>query len=133
MKRFGTMILVPSLFLFLVSLGIAACAQASPTPVTSPTPARAIEIQVIPKKLKTGMRATMVGLGFERGEPVLFYFTRPDGSKTDEGESKADKNGGAAYQLDVEDDWLPGNYVAHVRSVKNPARRAEQRIELQPR
>ena len=72
----------------------------------------------------------MVGLGFERGEQVLFYFIRPDGSRTVEGQSMADKSGGAAYQVDVQDDWLPGNYVAHVRSIKNPQRSAEQRIEL---
>ena len=76
------------------------------------------------------MRATMVGLGFQRGESVRFYFIRPDGSKTDEGKSTADKNCGAAYQVDVQDDWLPGNYVAHVSSTNDPLRRAEQKIEL---
>lgn len=130
MKQFGTINIVSALLLFLISFGFTGCARAAPTPAPIPTATRTIEIQVIPKKLKTGMRATMVGLGFERGEQVLFYFIRPDGSKTDEGQSKADKNGGAAYQMDVQDDWLPGNYVAHVRSIKNPARRAEQKIEL---
>lgn len=130
MKTFGTINIVPLLILCLVSLVLTACAQASPVPAPTPTSTRPIEIQVIPKKLKTGMRATMVGLGFERGEQVLFYFVRPDGSQTDQGQSMADQSGGAAYQVDVQDDWLPGNYVAHVRSIKNPARRAEQKIEL---
>lgn len=130
MKIFGTMNIVPAFVLFLVSFGLAACAQASPAAAPTPISTRQIEIQVIPKKLKTGTRATMVGLGFERGEQVLFYFVRPDGSQTDQGQSMADQSGGAAYQVDVLDDWLPGNYVAHVRSIKNPARRAEQKIEL---
>jgi hypothetical protein len=79
------------------------------------------------------MRAMIIGVGFEQGEPVAFYLIRPDGTKTSEGESTADTTGGAAYQVDVMDDWQPGQYVAHVQSRRNPHRRAKQEIELQRR
>lgn len=116
-----------------VLLSFAACAnQATPVPAPSATPTRALPIQlrVVPAKLFRGARAVMVGSGFERGEPVAFYLTRPDGSKTPEGQFTADSNGGVAYELDVMDDWQPGQYIAHIRSRKNPTRYAEQKVEL---
>lgn len=127
----------------IVSLSATACANAVATPpamtatpftppntVITPAPAAPVQLQVVPKKLRPGMRATMLGQGFEGGETVAFYFIRPDGTKTEEGESTADKSGGAAFELDVMDDWKPGQYVARVQSKKNPMRRAEQKIEL---
>jgi hypothetical protein len=135
------------LYLCVAPLLVGACANAAMHSIATPThtapesptvpevvvtaiPVGPVRLEVIPKKLRYGMRATMVGHGFERGEPVAFYFIRPDGTKTAEGESTADKSGGVAYKLDVMEDWQPGQYVARVQSKKNPSRRAEQKIEL---
>ncbi len=116
----------------LVILGSVACGNAATqTPAPTATIELPVQLRVVPQKLKPGVRATMVGIGFERGEIVTFYLTRPDGSKTSEGETKADPSGGAAYEIDVMPDWQPGQYVVHVRSKKNPARRAEQKVELE--
>lgn len=102
----------------------------TPAPTATPTLSLPIQLRIAPAKLFRGARAVMVGSGFERGEPVAFYLTRPDGSKTPEGQFTADSNGGVAYELDVMDDWQPGQYIAHIRSRKNPARYAEQKVEL---
>jgi hypothetical protein len=127
-----------TILLLLVTLVAAACNNSHATPNTlvpaiSPGATRVIELQVIPKKLRTGMRATMVGLGFEKGEIVAFYLIRPDGTKISEGETTANTNGGAAYEIDVLDDWQPGQYMAHVISKKNPSRGAQQRVDLSRR
>ncbi len=125
MKKLCFAFFMLSIFLF------AACGQAATrTPAPTATLDLPVQLRVVPKKLKPGIRAVMVGVGFETGEPVAFYLIRPDGSKTSEGETRADTTGGAAYEIDVMPDWQPGQYVAHVRSKKNPARRAEQKLEL---
>src|SRR6476619_6920702 len=102
-----------------------ACATNTATPATTASPTRVVEIRVLPKNVRFGTRAMMVGSGFERDEPVAFYLIRPDGSKTSEGDLNANKTGGAAYEIDVTEDWPPGQYIAHVRSRKNPSRAAE--------
>lgn len=101
-----------------------------PSPVPTNTPPRPLSVQVIPQPLRQGVRVTLVALGFERDEPVAFFFTRPDGTRTTEGEATADRNGNAAYQLDVTEDWEPGEYVAHVVSRKNSARQAQRVVRL---
>ncbi len=124
--------LVSALFLSIACAILLGCASATPTPAPSPirTPAAPIELRVLPKTLRPGMRATMVSFGFDGGEPIAFYFIRPDGTKTPEGESTADPEGGAAYEVDVMPDWQPGQYVARVQSKRNPSRSAEQKVEL---
>lgn len=122
---------VLSLMVVIGSFALVACAHAAtPTLRAAPTPALPVQLRVVPAKLRPGMRALMVGSGFERGEPVAFYLIRPDGSATPAGQSTADPQGGAAYELDVLDDWQPGQYVARVQSRKNPRRHAEQKVEL---
>lgn len=121
------------LFTLALVLVSTACATATATPAATAEPTRVVELRVLPKTIRPGMRAVMVGQGFDRGEPIAFYLVRPDGTKTQEGESTADKNGGAAYELDVNDDWQPGQYVAHVRSRTHPARTAEITFQLGPR
>ena len=79
------------------------------------------------------MRAMIFGEGFDRNEPVAFYLIRPDGTKTSEGDSTADKDGGAAYELDLTADGQPGHYPAHVKSRTHPTRAAEITFELGPR
>lgn len=136
-------LIIASLFCF-AAVSLAACATTPPTAETTltpepttdlavATPAQTVEIRVMPNMIRPGMRAMVVGSGFEGGESVAFYLIRPDGTKTSEGLAKADKNGGAAYEIDVTNDWLPGQYIAHVRSRKNPTRTAEQKFELGPR
>jgi hypothetical protein len=124
-----------TIFVLLVSLAIASCtnsesALSTPSISATPAPTRLIELQVIPKTLRTGMRATMVGIGFDGGEVVRFYLIRPDGTKTIEGESTANKNGGAAYAIEVTEEWQPGKYMAHVISKRNPSRSAQQQLDL---
>lgn len=110
-----------------------ACAGGTPTPAATAEPPRLVELRVLPKTLRPGMHAVIVGQGFDRGEPVAFYLIRPDGTKTSEGNSTADKDGGAAYELDLTDDWQPGQYIAHVRSRTHPARTAQETFRLGPR
>lgn len=117
-----------TLFVWFVSVWIVACATAAPA--ATPTPAPPVQLRIIPKTLRPGTRATMVGGGFERGERITLYLIRPDGTRTTEEESTADKNGGVGYELDVMDDWQPGQYTAHIESKKNPARSAEQKVDV---
>lgn len=119
-----------ALLVGLVSAYMVACSAAATSPAAPPTSAPQVQLRFFPKMLRPGMRAVMLGAGFERGEEIKFYLIRPDGTKTDEGESTADKSGGVAYEVDVTDDWQPGQYIARVQSKKNPARGAEQKIEL---
>lgn len=126
-------IVLGALVLWIASGCAVACTNGTPTPTAATMPEQPVGLRVLPKAVRPGMRALIVGWGFEGGEPIAFYLIRPDGTKTPEGDSKADQNGGAAYEIEVTDDWIPGQYVAHVRSKKNPARAAEQKFELGPR
>ncbi len=124
-----------TILVLVVSIAIAACGNVqpqvpAPANTVAATPTRPIELQVIPRKLRTGIRATMVGIGFDRGEDVTFYLIRPDGTKTVAGESTANTNGGAAYEIDVTEEWQPGKYTAHVISKRNPQRKAQQQLDL---
>jgi hypothetical protein len=125
--------LLVALVLLAVSASFGACANVTAIPAPTSVLRREVGLRVLPKAVRPGMRALFVGWGFEGGEPLAFYLIRPDGTQTPEGSSTADKDGGAAYEVEVTDDWLPGQYVAHVRSKRNPTRRAEQKFELGPR
>jgi hypothetical protein len=114
------------LCLIVIGAGLAAGCMTNATSM----PPKPVQLLVIPDTLRPGMRATLLGVGFEQGEIVTFYLVRPDGSRTSEGESVADMNGGASYQLDVMEDWEFGEYMVHAASRVNPTRAAARRIKL---